>query len=196
MLEPDPALPPVQQEERRRVFWSFYIADKLISCGRERPPAILDENCKVQLPCDEVTFRAGQYRPTATLAQVTSEDPDPALSSLCTFALTTVVASTLGRCAQYTLGEQENQGPSGQFSPWSPKSKFSAIHSTLLQLESNFGLGDSLTDKIKRQFTGIDGTIDQHRGAPLVFAYALFLSVPMPSVSPIPFKTTTRKHWD
>ena len=174
MMEPDPSLPPIQQEERQRVFWSFYIADKLISCGRERPAAILDEHCKVQLPCDEVAFRAGQHQLTATLDQLTSEVPSAAISSLSTFALTTVMASTLGRCAQYTLGEQENHGPGGQYASWNPKSKFSAIRSTLLQLESDFCLGESLTDKIRRNFTGIDGTIDQHRGAPLVFGHALF----------------------
>lgn len=174
MLEADPEVPPIQQEERRRVFWSFYIADKLISCGRERPPAILDVNCKLQLPCDELAFRAGQYHRTPTLEEVNSEAPSRALHSLSPFALTTVVASILGRCAQYTLGEQENHGLGGQCSPWSPKSKFSTIHSTLLQLESDFGLGESLTAKIRRDFTGVDGSIDQHRGAPLVFSHALF----------------------
>ena len=96
------------------------------------------------------------------------------MNSLSPFALTTVMASILGRCAQYTLGEQENSGQGGQCPPWSPKSKFSTIHSTLLQLESDFGLGESMTTKIRRDFTGVDGTIDQHRGAPLVFSHALF----------------------
>ena len=67
MLESDPDLPPIQQEERKRVFWSFYIADKLISYGHERPPAVLDGSCKIQLPCDELAFRAGQYHPTPRL---------------------------------------------------------------------------------------------------------------------------------
>ena len=174
MLEADPELPSIQQEERRRVFWSFYIADKLISCGRERPPAILDGNCKFQLPCDELAFRAGQYQKTPCLDEVTSEDTNAALKSLSPFALTTVMASVLGRCAQYTLGEHENHSQGGPCPPWSPKSKFSTIHSTLLQLESNFSLGESLTAKIRRDFTGVEGTIDQHRGAPLVFCHALF----------------------
>jgi hypothetical protein len=47
MVEPDRDLPPAQQEERRRVFWSFYLCDKMISCGRERPAVILDDHCKV-----------------------------------------------------------------------------------------------------------------------------------------------------
>ncbi len=99
MLETDPELPPIQQEERRRVFWSFYIADKLISCGRERPPAILDGNCKLQLLCDELAFRAGHFHRTPRLDEVTSEDASATLNSLSPFALTTVMASILGRCA-------------------------------------------------------------------------------------------------
>jgi Fungal specific transcription factor domain len=41
------------QGERRRVFWSVYLFDCLVSCGRGRPPAILDASCQLQLPCDE-----------------------------------------------------------------------------------------------------------------------------------------------
>ena len=110
----------------------------------------------------------------ADLKDVTSEDSGAALNSLSPFTLTTVMASILGRCAQYTLGEKENSGQGGECSLWSPRSKFSTIHSTLLQLESDFGLGESLIAKIWRDFTGVDGTMDQHRGAPLVFSYALF----------------------
>ena len=47
MVEPDSDLPLIQQEERRRVFWSFYLCDKLISCGRERPAALADDQCKL-----------------------------------------------------------------------------------------------------------------------------------------------------
>ena len=39
MNEPNPSLPYEDQEERRRVFWSIYILDKLCSCGRARPAA-------------------------------------------------------------------------------------------------------------------------------------------------------------
>lgn len=174
MMEPDHDLPPLQQEERRRVFWSFYICDKLISCGRERPAAILDEHCKVQLPCDEILFRRGQFQPTTTLDKLHGEEHASSLSCLSPFALTTVMASTLGKCAQYALGEEEDQGQGGRFSPWNPRSKYSTLHSMLLQLESDLGLHDPLNQQIIQQFTSPDGVVDQHRGAPLIFSKALF----------------------
>ena len=174
MVEPDSSLSPIQQEERRRVFWSFYIADKLISCGRERPAAILDEHCKLQVPCEEFAFRAGQSVKTPTLDQLTGDDPRTSLSSLDSFALSAVMTSTLGRCAQYALGEQEKHGPGGQYSPWNPNSKFSAIHSILLQLESDFSLSDGLNDKVRLNFSNVDRSIDQQRAAPFIFAHALF----------------------
>ncbi|KAL8749962.1 MAG: hypothetical protein Q9199_007368 [Rusavskia elegans] len=156
MLGIDPELPPIQQEERRRVFWSFY------TCGRERPPAILDANCKLQLPCDELASQAVQFYQTPTLSEVMSEAPSAPLSSLSPFALTTVMASILGRCAKYSLGEPENHGPACQYPPWNPESKFSTIYSTLLQLKSDIGLGEPLMAKILREYTGIDGEIDHH----------------------------------
>ena len=174
MLEADTELPPILQEERRRVFWSFYIADKLISCGQERPPAISDGNCRLHLPCDENAFRSGAPQPTPTLEEVTGERPSADMSALSPFAMTTVMASVLGRCAQYTLGQQEELVGGAQCSPWSPKSMFSLLHSTLLQLETDLRLGESLTGKIRRECARDDGTIDQHRGAPLVFSHALF----------------------
>jgi hypothetical protein len=42
MHEPDASMNYIEQEERRRVFWSVYLLDKLISCGRARSPAILN----------------------------------------------------------------------------------------------------------------------------------------------------------
>ncbi|TKW58320.1 hypothetical protein CTA1_12159 [Colletotrichum tanaceti] len=59
MEEPSELLPPAEQEERRRCFWSVYLLDKLVSLGRGRHLAILDESCHVQIPCDEPTFRSG-----------------------------------------------------------------------------------------------------------------------------------------
>lgn len=172
MVEPDNTLPSIQQEERRRVFWSFYLCDKLISCGQERPSAILDSHCKLQLPGDENEWRNGRHQQTPTLDQIPGDDTASILSTLSPFALTTVMASLLGRCAQYALGEQEEQ--SGKSSPWSPRSKYFAIHSALLQLESELGLNDSLSEKIARNYMSADGVVDQHRAAPLVLAHALF----------------------
>lgn len=114
MVEPDKELGPIQQEERRRVFWSFFLCDKLISCGRERPPVINDHQCKLQLPADDDEWRAGQYCQTPTLDTLIDDNADSVLHTLSPFAVTTVMASLLGRCAQYALGEQEEPTPGGK----------------------------------------------------------------------------------
>lgn len=174
MVEPDDDLGPIQQEERRRVFWSFFLCDKLISCGRERPPVINDHQCKLQLPADENEWRAGQYRQTPTLDKLTDENANSILHTLSPFAISIVMASLLGRCAQYALGEQEEQTPGGKTLPWNPRSKYSSIHSALLQLESELGLNESLSRKITQLCTSSDGSVDQHSAAPLVLAHAMF----------------------
>lgn len=171
MIEPDPALSPIEQEERRRVFWSFYVLDKLISCGRERPPAIVDEDCKLQLPCDETAFTDGRQQESPTLDELASESSSPAsLSSTSTFALLVLMCSTFGKCAQYCLQEHKY---STQRTPWDPRSQFSSIYWTLLQLESNFGLGEPLVERIQRDMV-VNGTIYQHKAGPLVYAHSLF----------------------
>lgn len=175
MLEPDVRLSAIQQEERRRVFWSFYLCDKLISCGRERPPSILDDHCKLRLPQDENGWRLGLPGSNIpTLGHLIDDSTGASLSALSPFAITVVVASLLGRCAQYALGEQEEQTPVGKLPPWSPRSKYSTIHSIILQYESELRLNEPLSGKIANSCLSVDGSIDQHRAAPLAFAHALF----------------------
>ncbi|KAF2635184.1 hypothetical protein P280DRAFT_473935 [Massarina eburnea CBS 473.64] len=176
MVEPEKNLPAAQQEERRRVYWSFFLCDKMISCGRERPPVILDDQCKLQLPGDENEFRVGSFQQTPTLEHLNDENAATVISTLSPFAIAVVMASLLGRCAQYALGQQEEQTPSGKTLPWNPRSKHSSIHSSLLQIESELGLSEPLSQKILEHCMASDGsgTIDQHRAAPLVLAHALF----------------------
>ena len=173
-VEPETELPLIQQEERRRVFWSFYLCDKMISCGRERPAVILDDHCRLQLPTDEVEFRRGKFQQTPTLQRLVDENTFSVVATLCPFAVAVVMASLLGRCAQYALGEQEEQTSSGKTPPWNPRSKYSSIHSSLLQAELVIGFSDSLAEKVTLQCTDSDGVIDQHRAAPLVLSHALF----------------------
>lgn len=173
-VEPEKSLPPAHSEERRRVFWSFYLCDKMISCGRERPAVILDDQCKLQLPIDEIEFRQGNHQQTPQLENLIDENAFSVISTLSPFAIAVVMASLLGRCAQYALGEQEEQTSSGKLFPWNPRSKYSSIHSSLLQIESELGFSESLAEKITLQFTTSEGTIDQHRAAPLVLSHALF----------------------
>ena len=174
MVEPDGILSPIQQEERRRVFWSFYLCDKLVSCGRERPSTILDEHCSLQLPSGENEWRIGRHQTTPTLETLRDDNTTDAINNLSPFAKTVVIASLLGRCTQYTLGEQDETPPGVKMHPWNPRSKFSSIHSVILEYESEFELRESLSDKISRFCLSNDGTIDLHRAAPLALYHALF----------------------
>lgn len=132
MKEPSPMLPIIEQEERRRVFWSVYLLDKLVSCGKSRPPAIADEDCHVQLPCEEGVFRSGTWKQTATFHQLLNWDAD--LGTIRGhFTLAILVASALGRCARYVLHERETD----DMLPWDSRSEFAAINSFLLLIEQH-----------------------------------------------------------
>lgn len=174
MREPDAWLSVAEQEERRRVFWSFYVCDKLMSCGREKPLAMLDENCKVRLPSGEDEFRSEKFwRPTPTLTEVHGDLVGGNTMPLSPFAMTVRMASVLGQCTRYTLGEQ-GASPQEIQVPWSQSSQLSTIHATLLQIESDFRLNIPLTETIQQESTHKDGTIDQQKAAPLIFSRTLF----------------------
>lgn len=154
-----------EQEERRRAFWSTYLIDKLISCGRSRPLAILDDDCNVLLPCDEGTFQKNEWKKSPTLHQLRSwdtkltENPSP-------FALVILMASILGSCTSY-IHRRCNKGT---IPPWDPRSEFSAISSSLLLLESYSRIGiDSISEAIK-----IGNPDDQRQLGHRVFAQTLF----------------------
>lgn len=169
MTEPDEWLPYVEQEERRRAFWSAYLIDKLISCGRSRPLVILDADCNVQLPCDEQTFRNGDWRKTNTIGQLlnwnteVTEIPSP-------FALVILMASIFGRCTRYV---HQNR-IADEVPPWDPKSEFSAINSSLLLLESYSKIGNQRVSEILQNENHPNKTIDRQEVGHLVFAHTLF----------------------
>ncbi|KAJ6023531.1 uncharacterized protein N7446_013896 [Penicillium canescens] len=166
MDEPNQWLSYTEQEERRRAFWSAYLIDKLISCGRSRPLVILNEDCKVQLPCDEQTFWKGEWKKTNTIEQLLSwntevtESPSP-------FALVILMASIFGRCTRYVHQNRR----ADEIPPWDPKSEFSAINSSLLLLESYSKIGTRRVSDILQTETE---SVDRKEVAHLVFARALF----------------------
>lgn len=169
MTEPDEWLPYAEQEERRRAFWSAYLIDKLISCGRSRPLVILDEDCNVQLPCDEQTFRNGDWRKTNTIGQLLNwnaeitESPSP-------FALVMLMASIFGRCTRYVHQNRR----ADEIPPWDPKSEYSAINSSLLLLESYSKIGNQRVSEILRNENQPNKAIDRQEVGHLVFAHTLF----------------------
>ncbi|GES66756.1 putative Zn(II)2Cys6 transcription factor [Aspergillus terreus] len=164
MKEPDAWLSYAEQEERRRSFWSAYLVDKLISCGKSRPLAILDEDCHLQLPCDEDTFQKGEWKKTQTLGELLSwntqmvERPSP-------FALAILMASIFGRCTRYV----HQRCRADEIPPWDTKSEFSAISSSLLLLESYSTLGSRPISEVIQ-----NGEQGPQEIGYLVFAHTLF----------------------
>lgn len=169
MAEPDGWLPHVEQEERRRAFWSTYLIDKLISCGRSRPLVILDEDCNVQLPCDSETFNNGNWRKTNTIGQLlnwnseVTESPSP-------LALVMLMASIFGRCTRYVHQNRR----ADEIPPWDPKSEFSAINSSLLLLESYSKIGSQRVSDILLNESQANRHTDKQDIGHLVFAHTLF----------------------
>ncbi|KIW09855.1 hypothetical protein PV08_11956 [Exophiala spinifera] len=168
MLESATDLPLIEQEERRRTFWSIYLLDRLASCGRARPPAILDASCQLQLPSDEESWRAGAWRQTLTLQQLSHRTLSPT-NEQGPFGLVVAMAYTLSRGAQYMLQQfnMSNQDP-----PWDATSDFASIQSDLLYLETILDIHKPPKTIIDQYTRG--GRIDQHSTGPIIFARALF----------------------
>lgn len=165
MKEAGEQFSPAEQEERRRAFWSAYLIDKLISCGRSRPLAILDDDCNVLLPCDEEAFQENEWNKSPTLDQLRSwdtkltESPSP-------FALVILMASILGNCTSY-VHRRYNKA---RIPPWDPRSEFSTISSSLLLLESYSSIGiDSISESINS-----GNAVEQRQLGHRIFAQALF----------------------
>jgi hypothetical protein len=157
------------QEERRRVFWSIYLLDRIVSCGRARPPAILEASCQLQLPCDEQIWRAREWQKTEMLDQLSNK----ALletKSQAPFALVVMMAYSLSRTAQYMLQDYNIRS---RDPPWDANSDYASITSDLLYIESQLEVGRPIMDVIRDDFTE-DGTIDQSRAGPVIFSVALF----------------------
>ncbi|KAF7595591.1 hypothetical protein BBP40_005627 [Aspergillus hancockii] len=169
MREPESGLPSAEQEERRRTFWSVYLLDKLISCGRSRPQIILDQDCQVQLPCDEQMFTTGQGVTTQTLHQLLSWDTEDA-ENPSPFALVVLLASNFGRCTRYVHGPHHTE----EMPPWDTRSEFSGINSSLLLFESYAKIGSrSVMDMIVRDNQS-NTVIHRQEFGHHIFAHALF----------------------
>ncbi|KAL5046724.1 fungal-specific transcription factor domain-containing protein [Aspergillus fruticulosus] len=133
MIDPSDAVPCPEQEERRRVFWSEYLLDRLISCGKSRPLYFHDNDCHVRLPCDDETLHTGRVQTIHTVHELLcwdskiDHDQPPSPSSL-----VILVASIFGRCTRYVHRERNPD----KTPPWDTNSEFSKINSLLLLLES------------------------------------------------------------
>lgn len=170
MEEPTENLLPMEREERRRVFWSVYLLDKLVSCGKARPPAVADEDCHVLLPCDENDLRAGrQSENTSTLGQILRWNSDNK-NTPGSFALVILATSVLGRCARYMLHDRSTD----PILPWDVASEFWSLTSSLLLVESYLQVGIKPVGEILQGHLTADGMIDSHISVHVVFSHTIF----------------------
>ena len=168
--EPDPNLPIWQQEELRRVFWSVYLLDKLVSCCRNRPPTILDVDCQVRLPCSEENFRTYVSEETPTLDVLENLPDISACGNLDHFAFTILAASMLGRVVRYSLQQNSSLG----FPPWDARSDYAKIMSVLLSFELLLATTDGrYSSAIRSSLTNIAG-IDRQRAGHFIWSRGLY----------------------
>lgn len=155
MAEPDPRLPFLEQEERRRLFWSTYILDRIVSCGRQRPTTIRDSDCSVNLPCDERFFRVGKEAKSPSMGQLSSAETSEASP----FALGILAVSILGRCVSVCFNDTQIH-KSKSF--WGPATEHGAILLSLISFEARFGLREPFLAVLTREYQ-VTGVIDQQR---------------------------------
>ena len=169
MAEPNPALPWVVREERRRTFWSIYLLDKMATCGRGRPPIFLDYTCVLQLPGTESAFSLKSSANTPTLQDFTN-DTDFDVNSIGSFARITVVAATLSRIASYTF-QQRNSIDTKP--PWDHSSDYSVLTSRLHWFAAYFETWMPISSAILTRCSN-GNEIDYSVSEPFLFAYVLY----------------------
>lgn len=169
MLENAAYLPYAEQEERRRVFWSVYLLDRLVSCGRGRPPAIVDASCHLQLPSDEATWRGGRWTKTQSLDEMANRTL-PVTKRQGSFAQVIAIAQILGRTAQFMLQDSNirNLHP-----PWDPSSEFASMESDLLHFEAHLEIQIPVKDVLAPHISA-EGVVDSQSTGPIIFSRALF----------------------
>ncbi|KAH7127890.1 fungal-specific transcription factor domain-containing protein [Dactylonectria estremocensis] len=167
--EPPDDLSATEREERRRSFWSIYLVDKLMSCARSRPATISDHDCTLQLPCDEQTFQAQEWKQTPTLQEMLDWNADVS-DPPSHFSLTIVTASILARCTRTAHGRTRAKN----LPPWDPQSEFTAINASLLLLESHLKDSNGCILDLVCGAPQDDNAIDEHQIGHLFFAHILF----------------------
>ena len=169
MSEPVTLLGPIETEESRRTFWSVFMLDRLVSCGRDRPIVFRTNDCSIRLPCTELSFRAGTPERTTTLgqmAEVSSEAPEP----VDYLSLTIWMASIVGCIAQQMIQHRGKE----TIPPWSSGSEFMKSLSRLYESETMVALSGRTLSQLLREDFILDGNIDQQRTGHLLYSQMLF----------------------
>lgn len=167
--EPDQLMPLNESEERRHTFWSVYLLDRLVSCGRNRPPALLDTDCTIRLPSRPYSFRKDSNTDPPTLAAI-HDIPDKALLEKTDhFALTIFMVSVLGYIVRWAFKHSAAEPRL----PWDSRSEFARINGILLSFESYSDACNGNFADILDQHVVCHGSLDE--GTACHFAYSHIL---------------------
>jgi hypothetical protein len=158
-LGKEPAFPlsPHEAEERLQTFWSVYILDKLGSCGRNRPPALLDSDCTSRLPLNEYTLRDDPSMAAPTLEAVRDIPDEMLLNSSDHFALTIFMISVFGDVVKWAF----RHGTVETRLPWDARSKFAHIQGLLNSFESYSDACDGNFAQILERDFVFQGKLDE-----------------------------------
>jgi hypothetical protein len=172
--EPENQLPFYEREERRCTFWSVYLLDKLVSCSRNHPPTIMDSDCDLHLPLEDISQLSqplvAQVVPTlATLCDIPTST---LLAETDHFALVIFMASVLGRIVRLVFQQRSTE----TYFPWDSRSEFSRIYGILLSFEtysSGTGSFESFETALCSEF-GTQSKIDFSRGCHFIYSHLLY----------------------
>ncbi|KAJ5759721.1 hypothetical protein N7520_006877 [Penicillium odoratum] len=126
MLEPAPNLPELERDERRNLFWSLYLLDRFVCCSFQRPPAINDSDCLLNLPTH---YRSRKRLPSITLSDFFNEKIRSLSPRSGMFGISIGLAACLGRTTKYMMSKSETS------LPWSSGSEYCMIHRDLEYLK-------------------------------------------------------------
>jgi len=127
MAEPSSNLSSLEQDERRNLFWSLYLLDRFVCCSFDRPPAIKDSDCHLNLP---LNHSSTQPKTPQTMHDLLSRKSFSASQGSGLFAISVGLASVLGRAVKCMMTTR----PDPQ-TPWHEDSDFSTIHADLEHLK-------------------------------------------------------------
>lgn len=168
--EPEDSLSLTEREERRCTFWSVYLLDKLVSPGRHRPPALLDDICILRLPSAHDRSQDGSAVGGPTLAALNDIPESPPLHQGDHFALTIFMASVLGRVVSFHFQHKM----SSAHVPWDSRSEYAHIYGILLSFETYSDATDgSFAAVLDRDF-GYNGIVDFSMAGHFCFSHAVY----------------------
>jgi hypothetical protein len=168
--EPDQFVSPSESEERRNTFWSVYLLDRLVSCGRNRPPALLDTDCSIRLPLSPLSLRQDTNTDQQTLAAIHEIPDTPVLEKTDHFALTVFAVSALAYVTQWAFKPRAT----GSHLPWDSRSEFVRIQGILLSFESYSNACDgNFAEVLDRHFV-FHGSLDEAMACHFIYSHVVY----------------------